>query len=338
MIKRTRTNPDDILEERGQTMATIDSVLGPMDTADLGFTLSHEHVLESSAGIQHVYPEFIDREGTITKAIGIFKNAHAEGVRTIVDVTTIDLGRDVGVLEQVSRESGVQIICATGVWLDIPRAFWAATPDEIAPLFIREIRDGIEGTGIKAGVIKVANDQDGVTPEGEIVLRAAARAQVATGVPISTHTWAPNKTGEEQIRIFEDEGVDLHRVYIGHSDNTDDTDYLKGMAEKGAFIGLDGLHAAGFRPGTPDLQHRIETAKELIDAGFAHRMMLGHDWSVLSDMFGGKEARAELEKINPDGYLVISRMVLPRLREMGVSERTINQIMVDNPRRLFEGS
>ena len=318
-------------------MAIINSVLGPLDTVDLGFTLSHEHVLESSAGIQHVYPEFIDREGTIVEAIDVFKRARAEGVRTIVDVTTLDLGRDARALEQVSRESGVQIICATGVWLDIPRAFWTATPNEIAPLFVREIQEGIEGTGIKAGVIKVANGEDGVTPEGEIILRAAARAHIATGVPISTHTWAPGRTGDEQLRIFQDEGVDPSRVYIGHSDGTDDIDYLAGMAERGAYIGLDGFRVTGYRPGVPDFETRIETAKKLIDAGFGDRVMLGHDWSVLADMFGGKEARRELERSNPDGFLTISRKALPRLRELGVSEADTVQLMVDNPRRYFEG-
>ena len=319
-------------------MPTINSVLGPIDTADLGFTLSHEHVLESSAGIQHVYPELIDREGAIKKAVRVFREAHAEGVRTILDVTTIDLGRDVGVLEQVSRESGVQIICATGVWLDIPRAFRSATPDEIAPLFIREIQDGIEGTGIKAGLIKVANDEEGITPGGEIMLRAAARAHLATGVPISTHTYAPGKTGDGQIRIFEEEGVDPERVYIGHSDNTDDIEYLEGMAKKGAYIGLDIFRVAGHRPGLPDFGQRIDTAKKLIDRGFTHRVMLGHDWSVSADMFGGKQAREDLERRNPDGYLTISRKVLPRLREMGVSEDAIHQLMVENPRRYLEGS
>lgn len=115
-------------------MAVINSVLGPLQTRDLGFTLSHEHVLVTSAGIQHVYPEFIDREGTIKRAVADLKQAYSEGLRTIVDVTTVDLGRDVRLLAEVSRQSGVQIICATGTWRDIPRAFWNATPDMIAPL------------------------------------------------------------------------------------------------------------------------------------------------------------------------------------------------------------
>lgn len=316
-------------------MAVINSVLGPLQTRDLGFTLSHEHVLVTSAGIQHVYPEFIDREGTIKRAVADLKQAYSEGLRTIVDVTTVDLGRDVRLLAEVSRQSGVQIVCATGTWRDIPRAFWNATPDLIAPLYIREIQVGIEGTGIKAGIIKVANDVGGVTREGEIILRAAARAQKATGVPISTHTWAPERVGEQQVRIFQEEGVDLDRVYIGHSNDTTDTDYLIGLLKQGVWIGLDRF-PGGLTAGTPNWEVRTETARKLIDAGFAHRIMLGHDWSVTLTI-ATKEMQETRRKYNPDGYLFITRKVLPRLRQLGVSENTIHQVMVENPRRFFEG-
>jgi phosphotriesterase-related protein len=316
-------------------MATINSALGPLDTANLGFTLSHEHVLVTSAGIQHVYPEFIDRDGTIKKGVADLREAYGEGLRTIVDVTTMDLGRDVKLLRDVSRRSKVNIICATGIWRDIPRVFWSAAPDMIAPLFIREIQEGIEGTGIKAGIIKVANDVGGVTPEGEIILRAAARAQKATGVPISTHTWAPERVGEQQVRIFESEGVNLDRVYIGHSNDTTDTGYLLGLLRKGVWIGLDRL-PGGRTPGTPNWEQRTETAYKLIDAGFANKIMLGHDWSVTLSI-ASAQMQEDRRRYNPDGYLFITRKVLPRLREMGVSEATISQIMVDNPRRFFEG-
>ena len=315
-------------------MATINSVLGPLDTTDLGFTLSHEHVVSTSAGIQYVYPEFIDREGSMRLGISDLREAYAEGLRTIVDVTTIDLGRDIKSLEQVSRESGVQIVCATGTWLDIPREFWKATPDMIAPLYIREIEEGIEGTGIKAGIIKVANDKGGVTPEGEIILRAAARAQRATGVPISTHTYALERVGEEQVRIFEDEGVDVNRVYIGHSGDTTDTDYLICLMEKGAWIGID-RYPGGLTPGSIGWEERTKTAKKLIDAGFGGQIMLGHDWCSTLHA-ANREFQHRRRQQNPDSYLFISRRVLPRLREMGVAEDTIDQIMVENPRRFFE--
>lgn len=316
-------------------MTTINSVLGPIETADLGLTLSHEHVLVASAGIQYVYPEFIDRDGTIAKGVADLKQAYGEGLRTIVDVTTIDLGRDIRMLEQVSRESGVHIICATGTWRDIPRMFWSATPDMIAPLYIREIEEGIEGTGIKAAIIKVANDMGGVTPEGEIILRAAARAQRATGVPISTHTFPRERVGEQQVAIFEDEGVDLNRVYVGHSNDTTDMDYLVGLLKKGVWIGLD-RYPGTPSPENPGWEERTQTLKNLIDAGFGHRIMLGHDWSVTLSI-ATKEAQDRRRKYNPDSYLFIQRKVLPRLRELGASEDDVNRIMVENPRRFFEG-
>ncbi|SVC77323.1 uncharacterized protein METZ01_LOCUS330177, partial [marine metagenome] len=105
-------------------MATINSVLGPLDTANLGYTLSHEHVVVSSAGIQTTYPEFLDRQGSIEKAVVDLTSAYSSGVRTIVDVSTLDLGRDIRLIEEVSRRSGVNFIAATGTWRDIPRVFW----------------------------------------------------------------------------------------------------------------------------------------------------------------------------------------------------------------------
>ena len=210
----------------------VNTVLGPVDTANLGFTLSHEHVGTNAAGLRHTYPEIIDRAGVEEQATAALKEAYDEGLRTMVDVSPFDLGRDIQLIQEVSRGSGVNIIAATGNHLAVPRPFGDLSPDVIAPLFVREIEEGIEGTGIKAAIIKVANDVGGVTPEGEIILRAAARAQKATGVPISTHTWAPERVGEQQVRIFEDEGVDLNRVYVGHSNDTTDTEYLIGLLEK----------------------------------------------------------------------------------------------------------
>ena len=318
-------------------MAIVNSVLGPLDTADMGFTLCHEHVAVTMAGLRQVYPEFIDRQDTISRAAALLREAYSEGVRTMVDMTVIDLGRDVSLLEEVSRRSGVNIICATGAWLESPRPLRMAPPDTIASLYVRDIQEGIEGTGIKAGVIKAATDKGGVTPQGESVLRAVARAHKATGAPISTHTWAPERVGEQQVRIFEEEGVDLNRVCIGHSNDTLDTDYLIGLMKKGAWVGLDRF--PGGRedyPGTPEWEERTETIKKLIDAGYAHRIVLSHDWYMTLSP-ASQEFREGRHRYNPDAYLFISRNVLPRLRKMDVSEETIDRIMVDNPRRFFEG-
>ena len=316
-------------------MPAINTVLGPVEAADLGYTLSHEHVGTNAAGLRHTYPEFIDRAGIIEQSTAALKDAYAEGLRTMVDVSTFDLGRDIGMIAEVARQSGVNILVATGNHLAVPRPFGDVSPDVIAPMYVREIEQGIEDSGVKAAVIKVASDRGGITPPQEVVLRAAARAHLRTGAPISTHTWSPDRVGEQQVAILEEEGADLNRVYIGHSNDDTDLDYLLGLLNKGVWLGLD-RYPGGRVPGTPDWEQRTEVAKRLMDAGYTHRIMLSHDYSVPKARHGA-EVQEERRRANPDGYNFISRMVLPRLRELGATEGDIQQIMVENPRRFFGG-
>src|SRR5438105_4371143 len=244
-------------------MASVNSVLGPLDTADLGFTLTHEHVVTASAGILQTYPELYgDFDRLTEQCAASLTEAREGGVQTLIDLSTIDLGRNIQFLADLSRRTGVNIIAATGIWRDIPRSLWSRGPDEIAPLFVREIEQGIEGTGIKAGIIKVANDAEGVTPEGEIILRAAARAAKQTGVRISTHSYAPHRVGEQQVAIFEDEGFDLNRAYIGHSNDSTDLEYLQGLLRKGVWLGLDRHQTSA--PVGPNWEARAETLAALI--------------------------------------------------------------------------
>ncbi|MGE3536583.1 MAG: phosphotriesterase [Candidatus Tectimicrobiota bacterium] len=315
-------------------MPTVNTVLGPVETADLGFTLSHEHVGTNAAGLRHTYPEFIDA-GLMEQSIAAMRAAYDEGVRTMVEVTTFDLGRDISLIQEVSRRSGIQIIAATGNHLAVPRPFGEVSPDVLARLYIREIEAGIEHTGIKAGIIKVASDRGGITPAQEVVLRAAARTHRHTGVPISTHTWSPERVGEQQVRILEEEGVDLQRVYIGHSNDDTDLDYLLGLLKKGVWLGMD--RYPGGRAGTPDWEQRTAVVKQLMDAGYTHRLMLSHDYSVPKARYGAEVQEAR-RRANPDGYTFISRKVLPRLQALGASEQDIQQLMVHNPRQFFEGS
>jgi phosphotriesterase-related protein len=316
-------------------MPTLNTVLGPLEATDLGFTLSHEHVGTNAAGLRHTYPEFIDRAGIIEQSTAALKEAYAEGLRTIVDVSTFDLGRDIAMIAEVARQSGVNIVVATGNHLAVPRPFGDVSPDVIAPMYVREIEEGIEDSGVKAAVIKVASDRGGITPPQEVVLRAAARAHLQTGAPISTHTWSPDRVGEQQVAILEEEGADLTRVYIGHSNDDTDLDYLLGLLEKGVWLGLD-RYPGGRVPGTPDWEQRTEVAKKLMDAGYTERIMLSHDYSVPKAR-NGAEVQEERRRANPDGYNFISRHVLPRLMELGASEQDIHQITVENPRRFFVG-
>lgn len=312
-------------------MPTVNTVLGPLDVAQLGVTLCHEHVWVSSAGIQHTFPDFADRDSALRIASNSLREARAGGVQTIIDVTTHDLGRDILFLREVSAASGVTIVPCTGTWLDIPRVFTAAQPDQIARLYIREIEVGIEGTGIKAGVIKVATDGD-VSPANEMILRAAARASKATGVPITTHTNSVQKNGDQQVRIFQDEGVDMGRVCIGHSNDTTDLDYLTGLLKAGVYLGMD-HYSLETRPGRPTWQERTDVVRDLIQMGYGDRIMLSHDYAPVTATGAPRPVRPESPP--PDGYLMIARHVAPYLRQLGVTEAQITAMLVDNPRRFL---
>jgi len=158
-------------------MTTLNSVLGPLDTADLGFTLMHEHLVVSAPGVPQDYPELLGA-GFMERIVNRLTEAKEGGVDTVVDATTLDLGRDVDMLAEASRMSGVNIIACTGWWLDMPRFLAGVSADQFARLFVREIQEGIAGTGIKAGILKAASDMEGVTPAGEEVLRGVARAHL----------------------------------------------------------------------------------------------------------------------------------------------------------------
>ena len=226
-------------------MPSVNTMLGPVDVNDLGYVLTHEHVRESSAGVPYTYPELFDHEDDVARGISRLNEAAAEGVGTVLIVTPLDLGRDMRLLQDVAAGVNLHMVPATGMWRDIPRHIGlGATVDNLAAAFIREIEVGIEGTGIKAGVIKVATDvehitEDGLTRPNELILRAAARACIATGVSIISHTAAPARAGDLQVAIFEEEGVDLGRVCIGHSNDTDNIEYLTGILRKGCFLGMD---------------------------------------------------------------------------------------------------
>ncbi|MFH1639886.1 MAG: hypothetical protein ABIB93_06235 [Chloroflexota bacterium] len=313
-------------------MTMVNSVLGPLDTAKLGFTLSHEHIMGSAPWVLKDLPELLG-ENPLERAVADLKKAKEGGVDTIVDATTIDLGRDINFLIEASRRSGVNIIACAGWWLDTPRFFASITADQLAGVFIREIEVGIAGTTVKAGVLKSASDMAGVTADEAMVLRAIARAHHKTGVPIELHSYSPGRIGVQQLAILKEEGVDPKRVKMDHSNDTPDLEYLLWLLEQGCYLGLDRY------PGH-NLSHvaRTRTLKALMDAGYAGRLCLSHDRSAIGINSAITRARDEERlKINPYGYLFIKKVVFPQLSEMGVAEAELKGLCVDGPRNFFEG-
>jgi phosphotriesterase-related protein len=311
-------------------VATINTVSGPIDTADLGFTLMHEHILTQSPGVKENFAMF-DREAEMANAVQKLKDVQDRGVKTLVDLT-VGNWRDIPFVKEAVSVSGMQVIVATGLYWEVPYYFRAQSGrsiEHIADLFTRDITDGIMDTGVKAGVIKCAADEPGVTPDVERILRAAANAHRATGVNISTHTHPASEVGLKQQDIFEDEGVDLSRVVIGHSGDTEDTAYLKKLCDRGSLIGMDRFGLDLFLT-TPQ---RVATIQKMCDMGYANKMVLSHDAACYFDWVDPPLR----EKLMPNwSYNHIPDDVLPALREAGVSEDDITAMTVDNPRRVFE--
>lgn len=313
-------------------MTTINSVLGPLDSAELGFTLMHEHVMCGFAGVLPNYPELLG-DNMMEVAVDDLKKAKAGGVDTIVDATTLDLGRDIKLLAEASRRSGVNIVACTGWWLDVPPFFAGISPDQLADLFSREVEEGISGTGIKAGILKSASDLTGVTPEQEVVLRAVGRAHLRTGVPIMLHSYSPGQVGKQQLEILKEEGVDLRRVKMDHSNDTTDVDYLTWLLEQGCYLGMDRYPGRDVSP-----LARTKTMKALIDMGYADRICPSHDRLVLRVMAANPMITEEERlRINPHGFLYVKEVVFQQLREMGVSEDIVSTLCVNGPRNFFEG-
>ncbi|MBU6270810.1 MAG: phosphotriesterase-related protein [Betaproteobacteria bacterium] len=313
--------------------ATLNSVLGPITPDQLGFTLMHEHVLVAASGLYQSYPDLLG-VGPEARAIASLKRAKAAGIDSILDATTFDLGRHAPLLRAVSQASGVNIINVTGWWLDVPRFMRGVGPNQMAREFIRDITEGFRGTDIRAGLLKCAADIDGVTPPLETMARAVARAHRETGIPIMVHSHPGTQLARRQIEIFREEGVDLTRVKIDHSNDTTDLEYLQWILDQGCWLGLDRYPGRLVSP-----RQRTNTLKALIDLGHAGRLCPSHDCICIhlhnERPDGSIPEQHDYYRGNPDQYLYIHRQVLPQLREMGVREADITTMFVDNPRNFL---
>jgi len=300
---------------------------GPISTADLGFTLMHEHIFGWSEGVAYNFPRVWDQEAQLHKAFEMLTALKARGVDTIVDLTVLGIGRDVPLIRPLAEKTGLHVIAATGLYTfnELPGYFLVRNADEMADLFVGDIKEGIQGTDVKAAIIKCTTDEPGVTRGIEKLLRAAARAHLRTGVPISTHTHAATQRGLEQQELFAAEGVDLRRVVIGHCGDSDDLDYLTKLLDRGSCVGMDRFGLLFFLPD----EKRIATVVKLCRMGYAERMVLSHDALVYSDMY-------KPEAFPNWNYYHIVDNVIPALLEAGVSQQQIDVMTRENPRRIFE--
>jgi phosphotriesterase-related protein len=320
-------------------MATVHTVRGPIDSGQLGSTLMHEHVFVLSPEIEKTSAEW-DEDGARALAVSRLRELKEHGIDTIVDLTVIGLGRDMARIAAVAEKvPEINVVGATGVYTynEVPMYFHfrgpgtiLGGPEPMTELFVREIREGIGDTGVRAAILKCATDRPGLTPGVERILRAVARAHRQTGTPITTHTPTPPQPwGLEQQRVFAEEGVDLSKVVIGHSGGTLDIAYHEALIDNGSFLGFD-----HFGIGTIPLADRVESVRALCERGYADRIVLSHDAMCHCDWFPPAVSGAWKEW----RWTHIPDDVLPAMRAAGIGDGDIRVMMVDNPRRILEGT
>ena len=312
-------------------MPQVETALGAIDVDDIGMCLMHEHIIIADWDMRSNYEDYVDIESEIPKAVGSLSKAKDRGVCTIVDLTPINLGRDIHSIRAVSEASGVNVICPTGFyWTEEPWMHgWDA--EYLSKYMIRDITDGILDTGIKAGIIKCATDHTGVDDFNKKLLQASALAHRATGTPISTHTTVANSSARDQVSAFQEFGVDMTRVVIGHLGDSTDIEYLESILASGCFIGMDRFGLEAMLPS----DDRVKTVATLCEKGYAGQMVVSHDACSFQDFFDGEY----IENFAPNWcYEHVPRDVLPALAEAGVSQADIDTMMVSNPKKVFSTS
>ena len=326
-------------------MPQVETARGPVDTADLGQTLMHEHVFVLTADVQQNYPaEWGSEDDRVADAVDRLRSLHGLGIRTIVDPTVVGLGRYVPRIERIAAQIDINIVVATGIYTygDVPFFFQyrgpaldavvgQPVPDPMVDMFVEDITHGIAGTGVKAGLLKCAIDHQGMTPGVERVMRAVAETHARTGTPVTVHTHPASEQGLQVQRVLCDEGgVDPARVVLGHSGDTTDVDHLSQLAEAGFVLGMDRF---GINLETT-FEARADTVVEMCRRGFAGSMVLSQDASCYIDWIDP----SVMPFLPQWHYEHISTEVVPYLLDHGVSQQQIDQMLVENPRRYFEGA
>lgn len=306
----------------------VQTVLGPIDPAELGVTLPHEHTqitLWQVPGRWDYWQLTRDRE-LILEELAAFR---ASGGGAVVDLTLPGVGRDPDWLSDIASASGLHLVMGCGWYRE---AYYPAearidrrSVDDLAEELVREAREGVGLSGVRPGIIgEIGTDKPWLSAQEERVHRAAARAARTTGLAVTTHA-VLSPVGLAQLRIFEEEGADPARVVIGHADSYPDLGYLLAVVERGANVEFDFLGMA-FTPVERHGEGRTVTLLcDLLARGHLDRILLSQD--VCHD--------SQLRRYEGQGYTYLDRVFLPRLRAAGVSDDEIAAMTIANPRRVL---
>jgi phosphotriesterase-related protein len=321
-------------DREGTALSAVETVRGPVAAAELGRTLPHEHVVilqpEALQNYGHVWGEsYWDEDARVLDAIEKLRAVREAGFRTLVDPTAPGLGRCIPRIQRINAEVDLNIVVASGVYafVELPNFLHYRSAEAIAELFVREIREGIDDTGVRAAFLKCAVEEHGVVGDIPTILDAIAIAAAETGAPVMVHTNAVAATGTLALEELTRRGVDPRRIVVAHAGDSNDLDYLRAIADTGASLGCDRFNIEHFNPD----EDRIRTLVALVEAGYVDRIHLGHDAATFHDFMVGNPLFADE---HPD-YLHLSTRILPRLLAAGLTQEQLDEMLVENPRRFF---
>ncbi|HXL20415.1 MAG TPA: phosphotriesterase, partial [Streptosporangiaceae bacterium] len=251
----------------------------------------------------------------------------AAGGGTLVDLTPDEIGRDPAALRRVSEATGISIVMGCGHYRDpyLDRGWFDRTPvDAIADEIVRDITEGVRGTGVRAGIIgEIGADRRYISAAEERSFRAAARAHLKTGLTISTHA-ARWPVGLAQLKLLAEEGVDPGRVIVGHTDSVPIPGYHLALVEQGCYISFDSIGTGS----SYDTHRAVDYVLDLVRAGFGSQILLSHDVCL----------RDHLRATGGCGYAYLLTEFLPLLTAAGLDQEQVRAFVTDNPVAALAGT
>lgn len=302
----------------------IMTVNGPVPATGMGTTLIHEHVLVDFIGADSIHNGRWNSEEVYKVVLPYLQELKALGCQTLIECTPSYLGKDPLLLKKLSDVTGMYLLTNTGFYgagnnKYIPRFAFTETADELAGRWIAEWENGIEGTGIKPGFIKIGVDGGHLSDMHRKLIQAAAKAHLQTGLVIVSHT-GPSVPAFEQMEIMQEEGVSPEAFVWTHAQAASGEDHIK-AARMGAWISLDGL-------GDDNVMEYAGMIQNLKQQGLLHKVLLSHDagWYDPAKEGGG----------NFRGFNTLFIKLIPALYEAGFTKEEVNQLLVVNPSLAFK--
>jgi len=321
-----RANP--AIPDAGKVLTTT----GSIGASEMGQTLVHEHII-TIFGEKAQEPAEYDEEKVLEDVVPYLKYIKSLGCNTIVDCSAAYLGRNAALLKKLSEASGINILVSTGLYGAagddyVPDYAYDEPPGKLAERWIDEFKNGIHGTGVRPGFVKIGVDSGPLSDIDAKLVRAATMTHLETGLLLQIHTSNNPRAVDQQLQILKEEGVHPSAWVWVHAQGVDDADPLIKAAQKGAWISLDGLRSRnyfnGYGDGRSSVMHHFELLQALKKEKLLDRVLLSHDGSTFPP--GDRPKRP---------YDVLFTTFIPMLKAGGYSDDEINQLIVNNPARAF---